>query len=100
ANEERTNEVDKNWPYTPSRRLISNLAAELWTRGILFQALPHGAHDAAVYEGLLSLGVRSFATDHPPVTLEAVRNYFAGADVGRALAVARDTRALLIERGA
>ena len=29
----------------------------------------------AVYWKLLDLGVRSFATDHPEVTLEALRNY-------------------------
>ena len=54
-------------------------AAELRRRGILYQSLPWGVADPKVYWQLLDLGVMSFATDHPEVTLKAVRDYCEGS---------------------
>jgi len=51
---------------------------EIRSRGILFQSLPYGGASTEVYWKLLDLGVMSFATDHPYVTLEAVRSYYGG----------------------
>ena len=63
-------------PFTLSRRFIRATGEELRQRGILFQALPWGVAEEKVYHQLLDLGVASFATDHPKVTLEAVRKYY------------------------
>lgn len=63
-------------PFTPSSRFIAELGAELRERHILFQALPY-TDDPGVYAPLLDLGVMSFATDHPDVTLREIRSYYA-----------------------
>jgi glycerophosphoryl diester phosphodiesterase len=64
-------------PFSPSRAFLSELSGELAKRGILFQTLPYGAKDPAIYTQLLDAGLASFATDHPEVTLKAVREYYA-----------------------
>jgi glycerophosphoryl diester phosphodiesterase len=64
-------------PFSPSRAFLIELSSELAERGILFQALPYGAKDTAIYTQLLDSGLASFATDHPKITLEAVRGYYA-----------------------
>jgi glycerophosphoryl diester phosphodiesterase len=64
-------------PFTLSRTFIRSVGTELRSRGILLQALPWAVADAVVYHQLLDLGVASFATDHPDVTLKAVRDYYA-----------------------
>jgi glycerophosphoryl diester phosphodiesterase len=51
---------------------------EIRRRGILFQSLPYGGTTSEIYWKLMDLGVMSFATDHPYVTLEAVRSYYGG----------------------
>jgi glycerophosphoryl diester phosphodiesterase len=48
---------------------------ELRSHGILFQTLPYGGSTKDIYWKLLDLGVMSFATDHPDVTLDAVKKY-------------------------
>jgi glycerophosphoryl diester phosphodiesterase len=64
-------------PFSPSRAFLIELSSELAERGILFQTLPYGATNAAIYWQLMELGLASFATDHPDVTLKAVRDYYA-----------------------
>jgi glycerophosphoryl diester phosphodiesterase len=64
-------------PFSPSRAFLIGLSGELAKRGILFQTLPYGAKDPAIYTQLLDAGLASFATDHPEVTLRAVREYYA-----------------------
>jgi glycerophosphoryl diester phosphodiesterase len=59
-------------PLSPSPEFLARAAGELRRRGILFQVLPWGCRDGAVYRRLLELGAASFATDEPLVTLEAV----------------------------
>lgn len=61
-------------PFDPSSEFIRQAGEELKPRGILFQTLPWHAHSekVEVYKRLMQLGVESFATDEPKVTLEAV----------------------------
>lgn len=70
-------EVKAGEPFSPSRGFLAALSPELAQRGILFQTLPYGASDPDIYHQLLDAGLASFATDHPKITLEAVRNYYA-----------------------
>jgi arylsulfatase A-like enzyme/glycerophosphoryl diester phosphodiesterase len=69
-------DVQPGEPFSPSRAFLIELSAELAQRGILFQALPYGAKDPGIYAQLLDAGVASFATDHPEVTWQAVRDYY------------------------
>jgi len=70
-------EVKPGEPFTPPRAFLVEVSAALAKRNILFQTLPYGAQDAGIYHQLLDLGLASFATDHPDVTLQAVRDYYA-----------------------
>ena len=49
--------------------------------GILYQTLPYGqgASSPEVYLKLLDLGFMSFATDHPNVTWDAMKQFYAEA---------------------
>jgi glycerophosphoryl diester phosphodiesterase len=67
-------------PFTLSRQFLQSVGAELRSRGILFQSLPWGVAEPKVYWQLLELGVASFATDHPKVTLKAVADFYARND--------------------
>lgn len=62
-------------PFTPRSSFLQSVGVELRRRSILFQVLPWGQHEVAVYQRLLDLGVQSFATDDPPATLKAVQTY-------------------------
>jgi glycerophosphoryl diester phosphodiesterase len=64
-------------PFTLSKKFIRETGEELRKHDILFQVLPWDVTDAKVYRQLLDLGVASFATDYPDVTLKAVRDYYA-----------------------
>ncbi|MEW6304076.1 MAG: glycerophosphodiester phosphodiesterase family protein [Verrucomicrobiota bacterium] len=70
-------DVQPGESFSPSRAFLIDLSQELAARGILFQTLPYGATNSATYWQLLDLGLASFATDHPQVTLQAVRDYYA-----------------------
>jgi glycerophosphoryl diester phosphodiesterase len=61
---------------TPSPAFLAATGRELREHGILFQTLPWGSTDPKLYWRLLDLGAASFATDHPTVTLDAVRKYY------------------------
>ncbi|MDQ3812533.1 MAG: hypothetical protein M3347_01125 [Armatimonadota bacterium] len=67
--------------FRPSEAFLRALGEELRERGILFQTLPWGASDPAVYRRLLALGVQSFATDYPDVVLEVVKEFQADTGV-------------------
>jgi glycerophosphoryl diester phosphodiesterase len=62
-------------PFTPSSAFITELGRELRSRHILFQVLPY-TDDPSVYAPLLDLGVMSFATDHPDVTMREIKAYY------------------------
>jgi len=58
-----------------SRKFLRSVGDELRQHGVLYQSLPWDVAEPKVYWQLLDLGVMSFATDHPDVTLKAVRDY-------------------------
>ncbi|WP_050030839.1 glycerophosphodiester phosphodiesterase family protein [Verrucomicrobium sp. BvORR034] len=60
----------------PSEAFLRETGQELKARKILFQSLPWGGSDEAVYRQLLDLGVQSFATDHPEVTMKVMREHW------------------------
>jgi glycerophosphoryl diester phosphodiesterase len=62
-------------PFTPSSRFLSAVGQELKSHGIVFQVLPWKCADPRAYEKLLELGVASFATDYPEITVQAVRQF-------------------------
>lgn len=70
-------------PFTPSDAFLVEVGREVRPRGIVYQTLPWEAADPKVYWKLLDLGVMSFATDHPDVTLDAVKKYYAGQTASR-----------------
>lgn len=63
---------------TPSPAFLTKVGRELRAQDILFQSLPWGTTDPKLYWRLLDLGVASFATDYPKITLDAVRKYYGG----------------------
>jgi glycerophosphoryl diester phosphodiesterase len=65
-------------PFTLPRSFLRAVGEELRRHDILYQALPWDVAEPRVYWQLLDLGLMSFATDHPDVTLKAVRDYCAG----------------------
>ncbi|MGC1272082.1 MAG: glycerophosphodiester phosphodiesterase family protein [Planctomycetaceae bacterium] len=67
---------DAGGGFDPSPEFLRTTGDELRTHGILFQTLPWGSADPKLYRQLLDLGVASFATDHPQVTREAIRDYY------------------------
>ncbi|WP_442483780.1 glycerophosphodiester phosphodiesterase [Aeoliella sp. SH292] len=62
-------------PFVPSIAFLKQVRDELKERGIVFQVLPWENADPKVYRRLLDLGVESFATDYPEVTVEALRGF-------------------------
>ncbi len=48
---------------------------ELAEHGVIFQLLPWKNNDPAVFTYLLELGAKSFATDYPEVTFNAVQEF-------------------------
>lgn len=62
--------------FTPSPAFLEATGQELRSHDILFQTLPWGSTDPKLYWRLMDLGAASFATDHPQVTLKAVRDYY------------------------
>lgn len=67
-------DLDGAEPFTPPSDFLRSWGLELKSRGIVFQALPWECADQRAYEQLLDLGVESFATDYPEVTLRAVQS--------------------------
>jgi glycerophosphoryl diester phosphodiesterase len=63
-------------PFLESDKTLVDRGEEVRAHGILFQTLPYGASTPEVYWKLLDLGVMSFATDHPDVTWDAVKEYY------------------------
>lgn len=68
-------DLDAEEPFKPQSDFIRSLGEELEKRGIVFQVLPWECNDPRAYEQLLKLGVDSFATDYPEVTLQAVKTF-------------------------
>jgi glycerophosphoryl diester phosphodiesterase len=64
-------------PFKEPDAFLVEAGNELRSRGLLFQTLPYGGSTKDVYWKLLDLGLMSFATDHPDVTWDAVKAYYA-----------------------
>jgi glycerophosphoryl diester phosphodiesterase len=71
----RVGDLASDRPFAPSREFIKELGNELAHRGIVFQVLPWECSETEAYVRLLELGVDSFATDYPVVTLAAVEKF-------------------------
>lgn len=63
-------------PFTVEDEYLIKAGNELREKGVLFQMLPWKANTEGVYWKLLDLGVMSFATDHPDVTIKAIKDYY------------------------
>ena len=67
-------------PFEPTSPFIREVGDEIRPRGILFQVLVVGSDSPDAYRKLMDLGVESFATDDPLVTLKVMREH---ADTGK-----------------
>jgi glycerophosphoryl diester phosphodiesterase len=63
-------------PFKESDAFLTARGNELRQHGIVYQTLPWGGSTPEIYAKLLDLGFMSFATDHPEVTLAAVKKYY------------------------
>lgn len=63
-------------PFRLRNAFLLEVGRELRAHGVVFQAFPY-TDSPAVYAQLLDLGVMSFATDYPEITLRALREYYA-----------------------
>jgi glycerophosphoryl diester phosphodiesterase len=68
-------DLDSKEPFAPRSPFLQRLGAELKSRHIVFQVFPWECSDGRAFEKLLGLGVESFATDYPEVSLRAVRSF-------------------------
>lgn len=71
----RVGDLTDDDPFTPSSKFLRETMKEVRARGILFQVLVIGSDDPRAYERLMDLGIDSFATDDPLVTLDVMHNY-------------------------
>lgn len=71
-----TDESPADNPFRLRNAFLVEVGKELRAHGILFQTFPY-TKDPTVYAKLLDLGVMSFATDYPDVTLREIRAYYA-----------------------
>ena len=62
-------------PFRLPNAFLRQVGEELRAHGVVFQTFPYTT-DAQVYAQLLDLGVMSFATDHPDVTLREIKAYY------------------------
>lgn len=71
-----------NNPFRLRNDFLVAIGKELRTHGIVFQTFPY-TDDPNVYAKLLDLGVMSFATDHPDITLREIKAYYAARKARR-----------------
>ena len=71
-----TDESSPDNPFRLRNAFLREVGDELRSHGIVFQTFPY-TDDPTVYGKLLDLGVMSFATDHPDVTLREIKAYYA-----------------------
>jgi glycerophosphoryl diester phosphodiesterase len=68
-------DLNSDDPFMPSSAFLKKIGQELQFQDIVFQTFSAECKDQKVYEKLLALGVQSFATDYPEVTLSAVKSF-------------------------
>jgi glycerophosphoryl diester phosphodiesterase len=71
--------VAKDGALSPDPEFLEAAGEELRRHDVLFQTFPWECDDPQVYRQLMDLGVASFTTDHPDVTMKAIRDYYAAA---------------------
>lgn len=69
-------------PFRLRNAFLRRVGEDLRAHGVVFQTFPYTT-DAAVYGQLLDLGVMSFATDYPDVTLREIKAYYAAKQRGK-----------------
>ncbi len=63
-------------PFRLRNAFLLEVGHELRAHNVLFQTFPY-TEDPSVYAKLLDLGVMSFATDHPDITVREIKAYYA-----------------------
>lgn len=71
-----TDESTADNPFRLRNAFLIAVGQELRAHGVVFQTFPY-TDDPTVYAKLLDLGVMSFATDHPDITLREIKAYYA-----------------------
>lgn len=71
----KVGDLNSDEPFMPTSIFLKKVGQELQFQDIVFQTFSAECKDQKVYEKLLALGVQSFATDYPEVTLSAVKNF-------------------------
>jgi len=66
---------NKKGVFTPSPDYLKERMNEVNKKGILFQVLPLKIKDKDIYDQLLKLGIRSFATDYPEMTIKYYKEF-------------------------
>ncbi len=69
-------------PFRLRNAFLIEVGQDLRAHGVTFQTFPY-TDDPSVYGQLLDLGVMSFATDHPDVTLREIKAYYAARQAGK-----------------
>ena len=70
-------ELSSGLPFVPAPDYLEARLKEVSARGILFQVLPWKMVEPDVYVQLMDLGIRSFATDYPIMTVDLYQEFMA-----------------------
>jgi glycerophosphoryl diester phosphodiesterase len=68
-------DLNSDEPFIPSSSFLRSLGKELKSHRIVFQTFTAECDDEKVYHRLMALGVESFATDYPELTLHAMQSF-------------------------
>lgn len=67
--------LDKSGQFTPDAEYLKACQAEVEQYGVLFQVLPWKINNPEVYQKLMDIGIRSFATDYSDMTVSVYNDY-------------------------
>jgi len=67
--------LDKHEQFTPDVDYLKICQAETERYGVLFQVLPWKINNPEVYQKLMDIGIRSFATDYPDMTVSIYNEF-------------------------
>ncbi len=70
-------------PFRLRNAFLREVGDDLRAHGVTFQTFPY-TDDPKVYGQLLDLGVMSFATDYPDITLREIKAYYAARQAAKA----------------
>jgi len=73
----KPSDANSDLPFKPAPDYLQARLEEVSAQGILFQVLPWKMVDPEVYIKLMELGIRSFATDYPLMTVELYQEFMA-----------------------